>query len=163
MEPHPEHQQDHAEFGELGRDLAVGDIPRSKGPDQDAGEQVARDRRDLQPVRQSPHGEGRHKAGDDRGDERRMVEHGVTVGRTNPAFNARKDEKGRGDGGETSGQRHGREHESKSRKEHHLPLPGSGGLKGQGRNGRVRPWRGPVQLPTHEACPIRILGLRCIL
>ena len=44
VHPNPEHQQDHAEFGQLGRDLGVADEAGGEWPDRDPGQQVADDR-----------------------------------------------------------------------------------------------------------------------
>ena len=46
-----EHQQDDADLGELLGQLAVGDEAGRVRPDDDAGEQVADDRREAEPLR----------------------------------------------------------------------------------------------------------------
>ena len=43
-----EHQQHHADLGELPREVDIGDEARRGRPDEDAGEQIADQRRQLQ-------------------------------------------------------------------------------------------------------------------
>ena len=54
VQPDAEHQQHHADLGELARELDVGDEARRGGPDHDAGEQVADQRRQPQPHGEKP-------------------------------------------------------------------------------------------------------------
>ena len=49
--------------------------PGVNGPTSDAREQIADQRRDPQPLRHRAEDEGEHEAGDDRGDERRVMRH----------------------------------------------------------------------------------------
>ena len=75
MQADAEHQQDDADLGELVGDVLVGDEAGRERPDQDAGEQIADQRRQLEAVRQHAKGEGEHEADGERGDERRDVRH----------------------------------------------------------------------------------------
>ena len=54
MQADAEHQQDDADLGELGRQRLIGDEARRERADHDAGEQIADQRRDPQPVRDAP-------------------------------------------------------------------------------------------------------------
>jgi len=47
VNPHPEHQQDHADLGKLGSEFAVGHEAGRKRPDSDSGQQVADQRGKL--------------------------------------------------------------------------------------------------------------------
>ena len=47
----PEHQQDHADFGELIGDALIGDKTGREGADGDAGEEIADQRRQLEKLR----------------------------------------------------------------------------------------------------------------
>ena len=67
MQADAEHQQDHADLGQLERKLVVGNEARRIGPDQHAGEQVADKRRHPQPVRNRAEHEGKSEAEDDGG------------------------------------------------------------------------------------------------
>jgi hypothetical protein len=68
-----EHEQNDAEFGELVRELLVGDEARRKGTDDDARQQVARDRRQPQLLGDEPEDECQTDAGDDGGNKGRVV------------------------------------------------------------------------------------------
>jgi hypothetical protein len=48
--PHPEHQENDADLGELIGELLVGDKARRCRPDQDTGGEVADQRRELEPM-----------------------------------------------------------------------------------------------------------------
>jgi hypothetical protein len=84
----PEHQQDHADLGQLRRQLLVGHIAGGERPDQHAGQQVADEHRQLQPVGDGAEHEGQSQARDDGGDQRGMMQRlSLTVnvfGRTQP-------------------------------------------------------------------------------
>ena len=54
MQTDGEEQQDNADLGELVGQRLIGDEARREGTDQDAGEQIADQRRDAQPVRARP-------------------------------------------------------------------------------------------------------------
>ncbi len=43
MQPHTEHQQDNADFRQLGRQVGIGDKARRERPDQYPGQQIAGD------------------------------------------------------------------------------------------------------------------------
>ena len=62
MQAHAEHQQRHADLGELEGDVRIGGQPWREGPDRDAREQIANDRRQTDPARDEP--------GDERSGER---------------------------------------------------------------------------------------------
>ena len=61
MQADPEHQQDHADFRELGGDARVADETRRKGPQGHAGQQIAHDRRQPQRVARNPKAQARTK------------------------------------------------------------------------------------------------------
>ena len=69
-----EHQQDHADLRQLRRQLLVGDIARRERPDQHAGQQVADQHRQLQPVGDGAEDKGQAQARDDGGDQRGVVQ-----------------------------------------------------------------------------------------
>jgi hypothetical protein len=73
MQPDPEHQQDHADFGELGREARVGDEARREGTDRDARDQVSDDRRYLEQVSPQAEQQCKHEADGEEGDERSFV------------------------------------------------------------------------------------------
>ena len=70
-----EHQQDHADLGQLRRQGLVGDEARGERPDDHARQQVAHQRRQLQPVGQHAEHEGQHEADAEQGDQRGVVRH----------------------------------------------------------------------------------------
>ena len=47
VEPDAEHQQDHADLGQLLREIHVGDEPGRRGPEQHAGDEIAHERWQL--------------------------------------------------------------------------------------------------------------------
>ncbi len=53
MQPHAEHQQNDADLGELDGDVLVGDKAGGEGPDGDARQQIADQRRQLEAVAQA--------------------------------------------------------------------------------------------------------------
>ena len=64
-----EEQQDNADLGELVGQRLIGHESWREGADQDAGEQIADQRRDAQPVRRQTKAKGEHQTGCDRCDE----------------------------------------------------------------------------------------------
>ena len=70
-----EHEEDHADLGELVGDRLVGDEARGEGADRDAGDQVADDGRHAQAAGDRTEQEGEPEAPGDRRDERRGVFH----------------------------------------------------------------------------------------
>jgi hypothetical protein len=81
MQPHPEHEQDDAEFGKLRGESLVGDVARRERPDHDPGHEIADERREAQPLRNRAAQEGETDAGHDGGDQRGIVRHGFSFGR----------------------------------------------------------------------------------
>ncbi len=81
MQPDAEHQEDDADLGELVGDVLVGDEARREGPDGDAGEQIADERRKLEAVGSDPEAEGEHEADGEGRDEGRHMQHRASFGR----------------------------------------------------------------------------------
>ena len=75
MQPDAEHQQDDADFGQLQRQMLVGDEARRVRSDQHAGDQVADQRRDAEPVGERAEDEGQPETGNDGGDQGRVMRH----------------------------------------------------------------------------------------
>ena len=75
MQPNAEHQQDHADFGELIGDALIGDETRREGADGDAGQQIADQRRQLQALGDKAKAEGEHKPENQRRYERGRMRH----------------------------------------------------------------------------------------
>ena len=73
MQADREHQQDDADFGQLAGERLIGDEPRRKGTDHDAGKEVSDQRRHAQPVRHQPKNKGQCEADSDNGDKRRVM------------------------------------------------------------------------------------------
>jgi hypothetical protein len=71
-----EHQEDHADLGELAREVGVADEPGGEGPDGDAGEQVADQRRQPQAPREHAEHEGQAEAGREQDEQVGLVFHG---------------------------------------------------------------------------------------
>ena len=69
MQADAEHQQDDADLGELAGEILVGDKARRERPDDDAGEEIADQRRQLEPVRHGRQDPGECQSGDDGRDE----------------------------------------------------------------------------------------------
>ena len=63
------------DLGELIGDILVGDEARCERPDEDSGDQVADQRRQLETVSHDAEAEGEHEAERDGGNERRDVRH----------------------------------------------------------------------------------------
>ena len=75
-----EHQQDHADLGELESELRVrGEAGRERS-DQDPGEQIADDRRETEPSGDERPDQGRGQSDGDRRDEGGLVGHGRVLG-----------------------------------------------------------------------------------
>lgn len=79
MQADAEHQQDDADFGQLAGETGVGDEAGRKRPEHHAGQQVADDGRDAQPVGDGGEDERQHNAANDCGDERRALFHVVRL------------------------------------------------------------------------------------
>ena len=73
MQPDAEHQQNHVHFGKLAGKSAVGDETGSEGSDEDAGDEIADQRRQLHPVGQVAEGEGENEGDRNSGDEWNVV------------------------------------------------------------------------------------------
>jgi len=73
-----EHQQDDADLGQFVGEVLVGNKARCRRSDQHAGEEIADQGRNLQPLRDDPEDEGQDEANDDRRDERRVMGQGST-------------------------------------------------------------------------------------
>jgi hypothetical protein len=80
VQPDAEHQQDDADLSQLQRQSLVGHVPWRERPDQDAGDEVADQRREAQAVGQGPEQEGQAEAHDDGSDERRVMRHDPPLG-----------------------------------------------------------------------------------
>ncbi len=74
MQADAEHQEDHADLGQLVRDPLIRHVSRRERADEDPGDQVADERRDPQPLRQRAEYECEHEGHDD-GRDQRMVRH----------------------------------------------------------------------------------------
>ena len=75
MQADAEHQQDDADLGELVGELLVGDVAGRERPHQHAGEQIADQRRGLEPVRERAQHEGEDQPDDNGGDQRGVMRH----------------------------------------------------------------------------------------
>ncbi len=75
VQPNAKHQQDDTDLGQLARQPTVGDEARRIGSDQHAGEQIADQRRQSQPVGGIAEPEGEDEAGGDGGDQCRFAMH----------------------------------------------------------------------------------------
>src|SRR3546814_7446000 len=72
-----EHQQDDAKLGQFQRQFAVGDKAGGERADGNTSEQIARDRRDEQPLRQRAENEGHDQSHDDGPDQWRFMVHAM--------------------------------------------------------------------------------------
>ena len=79
VQPDAEHQEDDAELGELRGQPGVAHEARRERPDGDARDQVADDGRQAQPRSEQPEHEGDPEPRRDDGDQRRLVNHRVTI------------------------------------------------------------------------------------
>ena len=75
MQADAEHQQDDAHFGKLAGQFAVGDEAEGIGPDQDAGDEVADQRRQPQAIGDQAEDEGIGERRRDRGNQGRLGVH----------------------------------------------------------------------------------------
>jgi hypothetical protein len=75
VQPDAEHQQDHADLGELVGKSLVGDIAGREGPDRDARQQISDQRRNPQPLRARRQDEGQDQADHDGRDQRCVMRH----------------------------------------------------------------------------------------
>ncbi len=75
VQPDAEHQQHHADLGELPRQMDVGDEPRCRRAENDPGDEVADQRRQLQPDRDEAEDQRQAERGGDGGDEGEFVRH----------------------------------------------------------------------------------------
>ena len=80
MQAHAEHQQDHAELGELRRQFAVGHEAGCERPHHYAGQQVSHQRRHAEAIGYRPEDECKHKTRNDRGDQGGVVMHWASCG-----------------------------------------------------------------------------------
>ena len=69
VQPDAEHQQDDADLGQLLGQGGVGDEARRVRPDEHAGQQVAHDRREPEPLRDVSEDQRRREPAGDGGDE----------------------------------------------------------------------------------------------
>jgi hypothetical protein len=79
MQADAEHEQHHADLGELRCQPGVRHEPRSERPDEHAGEQVAHQRRQAHAGCQEAEHQGQAQAGGNRRDEGQVVVHGSTT------------------------------------------------------------------------------------
>ena len=77
VEADAEHQQDHADFGQLRGQRLVGDEARRMGADRNTGDQIADERRHAQPVGDGPEDEGQNQCRDNGRDQGRVVGHEI--------------------------------------------------------------------------------------
>ena len=75
-----EHQQDHADLGELECDFGVRGEAWRERPDHDSGEQIPDDRRETETSRDERPDQGRGQSDRDRRDEGGLVGHGRVLG-----------------------------------------------------------------------------------
>ena len=75
MQPDAEHQQDHADLGELAGQVLVGDEAGRERSDRDAGEQIADQGRDPEAVGDRAEQPGEPERDDDGRDQRRVMRH----------------------------------------------------------------------------------------
>ncbi len=75
MEPDAEHQQNDADLGQLIGDVLVGNVARRERADEDAGDQIAHERRELEPMRQHTEAEGEPETDGKGRNERRHMRH----------------------------------------------------------------------------------------
>jgi hypothetical protein len=84
MQSDAEHQQDHADFGELARETRVGDEARREGADRDTRDQVSDDRRHLEQVGPQPEQQCKHETDGEQGYERSFVQFRGHTSEVNP-------------------------------------------------------------------------------
>ena len=78
MQADSEHQQDHADLGELRRERLVGDETGRGRPGDDAGDQIADERRQPQALREQAQHQGQHEADAEQGDQRGVMGHRIS-------------------------------------------------------------------------------------
>jgi hypothetical protein len=81
MQADAEHQQDHADLGELVGEPLIGHVAGGERPGEDAGEQITDERREAKPMRDSAEGECHHEADNDGGYQRHVMRHRLSFGR----------------------------------------------------------------------------------
>jgi hypothetical protein len=75
MQADAEHQQDHADFRDLGSEVGIGDEARRERPDGDAGDEVAHERRQAHACGEESKSEREDEADGDECDEFGFVGH----------------------------------------------------------------------------------------
>ena len=75
MKSNAEHQQDHADFGQFTRKMGIADKSWREGSDHDASDQIANQRRQLEPRGDHTEHEGEPQADGEQRDQRRGVGH----------------------------------------------------------------------------------------
>ena len=88
MQPHPEHKENYADFGQLPRHFRIGDEPGSIRPDYDPGDEVAEKRRQPEAVGKEPEGTGDDERSRYSRDESRLMMHAVAIFRSGPRSRA---------------------------------------------------------------------------
>ena len=81
VQAHAEHEQHHADLGQLARERHVGHEPRRVRADEDPGHEVAHDGRELRARGRHAQDHGEAQAGGDRGDQGDVVGHGPILAR----------------------------------------------------------------------------------
>ena len=66
MQPHPEHQEDHAKFGQFRPERLVGHEAGRMGTHQHTGQQIAHQWRHAEPIGYHPEDKRQHQTRDDR-------------------------------------------------------------------------------------------------
>ncbi len=83
MQADAEHQQHHADIGQLQGQIGVGDKTGGERPDHDTGQKIANQRRQLQPMRQRAQHKSQAEADNDHADQGRMEFHARIMGQEN--------------------------------------------------------------------------------
>ena len=76
MQPHAEHQQHHANFGQLSCQRGIGDETRREWPDQDTGERITHQRGQPQANGDETENQRQPQCGGNRGDQVDTVRQG---------------------------------------------------------------------------------------
>ena len=79
MQPDPEHQEDHPQFGQFCRQFKICHVARRERPDHDARQKVPGDKRQFQPLRDKGEQKCQAKASNKGGDQGRFVGQCFTV------------------------------------------------------------------------------------
>lgn len=82
MQPYAEHEEHHADSGELPGELGIGDEARREGAGQDARDEIADERGQPQLDRTKAHHQRERKRGREGGDEFDAVGHGLLGARS---------------------------------------------------------------------------------